>query len=109
MYAEEDGVANGLVKLSGMAWQHIHPLKDKSPRYISNFTDDFGIHEVPEADGAGTDRSDDGHIVEYMNKAQFHMSGIEPKGNHQAKRAAVTGKTFVAGELPTLTRNIAHR
>ena len=69
VYAEEDGVANGLVELSRMARQHIHFFEDKSPGHIGNFADDLGIHEVPEADGAGTNGGDDCYVVEYMNKA----------------------------------------
>ena len=109
MYAEEDGVANGLVELSRMARQHIHFFEDKSPGYICGTPDDFGIHEVPEANSAGTDGSDNCHVVEYMYEAQFHVFGIEPEGKHQSECAAVTGKSLVAGKLPTLPRNITHR
>lgn len=108
MYAEEDGVANGFIELSGMARQHIYFFEDKSPGHIGNFTDDFGVHEVPEADGTGTDGSDDCYVVEHMYEAQFYVFGIQPKGYHKSEGATVTGKSLVASELPTLTRNIAH-
>ena len=106
--AEEDGVADSLVELSRMSGQHIHLFKDKGPRHIGLPTDDFGVHKIAQSYGAGTDGRDDGNIVQDMQKAQFHVLGVEPKGKHQAKRATVAGQSLVACKFPALTRNLAH-
>ena len=108
VYAEKDGIANGLVELSRMSRQHVHFLEDKGPGYVCWSSDNLGVHKVAETDGAGTDRCDDGHVVEHMDEAQLHVLGIQPEGNHQAERAAMTGKPFVAGKLPSLSWHLTH-
>lgn len=77
MYAKENGIAEGLVKLTWMAWQHINTLKDEGPRYIGNLANDFGIHEVAQTDSTSTDGSDDSNVVEHRQKFDTRMADIE--------------------------------
>ena len=77
MYAKEEGIAESLIELTWMAWQHINTLKDEGPRYIGNLANDFGIHEVAQTDSTSTDGSDDSNVVEHRQKFDTRMADIE--------------------------------
>ena len=52
---EEAEIGYRLVELTGMAWVLIFLDEDECPRHISYLADDFGVHQVAQADEAGGD------------------------------------------------------
>ena len=108
MNNEEGGIAQRFVELSGMARKHIHTLEDERPGHVGGPSDYLRVHQVAEADGAGTNGCDDGHVVQDVHERQLHLAGIQPDGYHQTKCSAVTGKPFVAGKRPSLSRHVAY-
>ena len=84
-----------------MTGNHIYTLEDESPGNIGGTTDNFGIHQVAHTNGTSTDGGHDGHIIQNTHDVELHVAGIEPQGKHQTPSAAMTGKTLVAGKLPT--------
>ena len=38
---KQNGVGNGLVELTGMAWYCVYTLKDKCPGYVGHLTDNL--------------------------------------------------------------------
>ena len=81
---EKDGVGNGLVKLSGVAWKHVHTLKDKCPGHIGNLTDDLRVHQVAQADETGGSAGGNSDIVKNGPYLQFRPADIEDQGDNQA-------------------------
>jgi len=99
-YEKEAGIAKGLVELAGMARKLIYSLEDEGPGHIGGAPDNLAVHEVAQPDSASADRRNDAHIIQNVQERQLHLSSIEHQSDHKAQRAAVTGKSFVAGHHP---------
>ena len=97
---EEEGVAQGLVELSGMAREQVHPLEYEGPGHVRGAADDLAVHQVAQADGCGADGGDDGDVVQDHEVGQPRLAHEEPQGDDEAQRAAVAGQALVAREVP---------
>ena len=43
---EEYQITDGFIKLSGVAWLHVYLFKNKCPRHICWFSDNFRVHQI---------------------------------------------------------------
>ena len=84
VHQEKQEISDSFVKLCRMAWKHICTLKNESPGYIGRFTNDFRVHQVGQADTAGSDGSSYSNHIYYIHIMHFHFTAIEPEGNHQS-------------------------
>ena len=98
---EEDEVCDGFVELGGMPGYHVHPFEDERPGHVGGLADDFRVHQVGKADAAGGDGGGDGNHVQHVHVVHLRLAAVEPKGDNQSQRTAVTGKAFVSCPLPS--------
>lgn len=97
----EDEVGDGFVQLCRVAGNGIDSFEYEGPGYVGRHTDDFGVHQVGQADAAGGDGGGDGNHVEYVHVVHLRLTAVEPQGDDEAQRTAVAGKSFVSGEFPS--------
>ena len=105
---EEQGVAQGLVELAGMAWQLVYALEDEGPGHIRRASDDFGVHQVAHAYGAGTDGGDDGDVVEHRPQLEARAADVEYEADDEAQRAAVAGQSLESRVVPVAHGVLLH-
>ena len=91
-----------------MARQAVDAFEDECPRQVCWPSYYFRIHQIAQPDGTGTNRCDDGNIVQDVHKLEADMLGIQPKCYHETKRTTMTGQPFVAGKRPSLPWDIAY-
>lgn len=108
-HEEEARIAECLIELSGMAWQQVYTLEDECPWEVRGSADDFRVHEISNADGAGTDGSDDGNIVQYPHDIESLAFGIQPQYYHQSYGTSVAGKSLETGVFPTAVSQLSER
>lgn len=97
----KDEVGDGFVKLCRMTGNRVYPLEYERPGDVGRHTDDFGVHQVGQTDAAGSDGGGYGNHVEYVHVVHLCLAAVEPQGNDEAQRSAVTGKACIAGKLPS--------
>ena len=100
-YEEKQEVGNGFVELSRVAGGLVDALKDESPWHIGHLADDFRVPKVSQADAARRDWGGNGNVVQHLPQIEMGFAPIEPQGDHQSQRAAVTGESLIANKLPS--------
>ena len=105
---EEDEIGQRLVELGGVAGHHVHALEDEGPGDVRRAADDFGVHQVGQADAAGGHGRGHGNHVEHVHVVHPRLAAVEPEGEDKAQRAAVAGQPLVARELPSAVRQELH-
>ena len=103
---EDDEVGDGFVELGGMARcgnsvdEGVAGVEDEAPGEIGGVADDFGVHQVAEADEAGHGGHGDGDIVHDRPGTHLGLPAVEGHGDDESDGSAVGGEAFVAGVLP---------
>ena len=103
---EDDEVGDGFVELGGMARcgdsvdEGVASMEDEAPREVGGVANDFGVHQISEADEAGHGGHGDGDIVHDCPGTDFSLAAIESHSDDESDGSAVGGETFVASILP---------
>ena len=74
----EQQVRNSFIELSWMARQHVDLCEDESEVTTSRTANNLGVHQIAQADAAGSDRCGNGNIVEHRPQGYFVLAHIEP-------------------------------
>ena len=96
----EGEVGESLVELSGVTGDVVDLLEDECPWQVGGFSDDFGIHEISDSDGACRGGSGDGDVVEHGPDVDFGVSAVEVEGDHESERSTVGCQSGVSGVFP---------
>ena len=88
-----------------MAWKHVYSLKDEGPRKVCWLAYYLAVHEVAQADEAGCDRNSNRDSIEDCPHSYLQVLAVEQQGQDDANSASMTGKAFIACEMP-ITINI---
>lgn len=97
---KQNGVGNGLIKLSGVARRTVNTLKDKRPGHIRNLADDLRVHQIAKPYETCRHGSGYGDIVEHRQYLHAGIAAIEQQRQREAYRAPVAGQSLVARVFP---------
>ena len=74
----EQRIGDSLIELSRMARKHVDLCEDESEVTPCRTTNNLGVHQIAQADAAGSDRCGNGNIVEHCPQGYFVLAHIEP-------------------------------
>lgn len=91
----EQQVRNSFIELSWMARQHVDLCEDESEVTTSRTANNLGVHQIAQADAAGSDRCGNGYIVEHCPQGHLVLAHIEPQGYHQSQGATMASQPLI--------------
>ena len=75
-------------------------MEDEAPWQVCRTTNNLGVHQVAQADAAGSDGCCDADIVEHTEDIYLVFPHIEQKSDEQSDGAAMTGQTLITMIYP---------